>query len=60
MSTGPFDETFLELTMEDIQENIVAIAKSRAKRPQPRETVIQAFGPQGYQRISIVVSRVQP
>lgn len=50
-----WDETFLELTLEDIKENIEAAAKCRAKRP--KEWVTQLWAPG--RRVTIVV-RTEP
>lgn len=55
-----WDETFLELTLEDIKENIEAVAKSRSRNPRPRETLIQSVGPRGVERILVTVSKLGP
>lgn len=47
------DEDFMACTLDDIKENIEALAKSRAKKPLDRVT--QIWSPYG--RITITVSR---
>ena len=53
-----FDDEFLELTMEDVKENVLAVAKSRAKKPRPQITQLHVATARGYHRINITVERV--
>ena len=46
------DETFMELTLEDIGENIQKIAKSRAKKPRSLVTELWVMG----RRIDVTVA----
>lgn len=56
--TGPDSSDFLVMTMENVQENIIALSKSKAKKPRPRKTWITFSGEQGPGCIAITVARV--
>lgn len=60
MSTSsPINANFLEDVWSDIQEGVIAVAKSRAKRPRPWRYVITVLTNHGVKTIAIEI-RVLP